>query len=266
MALFQQPSREVWLVSAVRTPIGSFLGSLSSFTAPELGSIAIREALARAKLSPQDISEVLLGCVLTSGIGQAPARQAALGAGLSKATPCTTIGKVCGSGLKAVMQGAQAIQAGDAEVVVAGGMESMWNVLHALAKSRQGYKMGHQTLADLMIQDGLWDVYNDFHMGQAGELCAREKKVSREEQDAFAKRSYERAQRAQREGLFSDEIVPIEIRDPKGGASTFVSHDEDPSKAKFDRFATLKPSFSKSARSRLPTRRRSTTEPRRSSW
>lgn len=236
-------NREVWIVSAVRTPIGSFLGGLSSLTAPELGAVAIRETVKRANVSPNEISEVYMGCVLTAAMGQAPARQAAIKAGLSNHTPCTTIGKVCGSGLKAVMLGTQAILSGDAEIVVAGGMESMSNAPYAMKGARQGFKLGHQELVDTMIRDGLWDVYNDFHMGVAAEKCAKENSITREAQDAHAKHSYEKALRAQKENLFEKEIVPVEVSDGKN--TQLFSHDEEPSKAKFDRFATLKPVFDK---------------------
>ena len=165
--------KEVVIVSAVRTPVGSFNGGLSSKTAPQLGAIAIKEAINRAGIKPEDVSEVIMGCVLTAGLGQAPARQAAIFAGLPNSVPCLTIGKVCGSGLKAVMLGAQAIQCGDADVVVAGGMESMSNVPYYLDKARNGYRMGDGKVIDGMIKDGLWDVYNNFHMGNAAEMCSR---------------------------------------------------------------------------------------------
>ena len=187
-------TQEVCIVSAVRTPIGSFLGALSSLTAPQLGAKAIAAAVDQAGISKDQIDEVIMGNVLTAGVGQAPARQAAIFAGLPKSVPCTTIGKVCGSGLKSVMMASQAIRCGDAHVVVAGGMESMSNAPHAM-QMRQGQKLGHTKIMDTMLHDGLWDVYNDFHMGQAGELCAREKNISREQQDAYAKSSYENKQK-----------------------------------------------------------------------
>ncbi|MCI5071944.1 acetyl-CoA C-acetyltransferase [bacterium] len=235
-------TQEVCIVSAVRTPIGSFLGSLTSLTAPQLGAKAISAAVEKAGINKDQIDEVIMGNVLTAAIGQAPARQAAIFAGLPKHIPCTTIGKVCGSGLKSVMMASQAIRCGDAHVVVAGGMESMSNAPHAM-HMRQGQKLGHSKIIDTMLHDGLWDVYNDFHMGQAGELCAKEKNISREQQDAYAKSSYERAQKASNEGLFKDEIVPIEIQQRK--ETITVDRDEDIDKAKFDKFATLRPAFDK---------------------
>ncbi|MSS71422.1 MAG: thiolase family protein [Candidatus Latescibacteria bacterium] len=233
----------VVIASACRTPIGSFMGALSPLTAPQLGSIAIREALLRAGLKGEDISEVLMGEVLTAGVGQAPARQAALGAGVPDTVPCTTINKVCGSGLKAVMLAAQAIQTGDADIVVAGGMESMSNAPYLLDRARSGYRLGHGMLADSLIRDGLWDVYNDFHMGDAAEACARECHISREAQDAFAIQSYRKAQAAQAGGYFREEIAPVVVEGRKG--PTGVSEDEEPGKADFDRIPRLKPVFQK---------------------
>ncbi|HMQ10058.1 MAG TPA: acetyl-CoA C-acyltransferase [Oligoflexia bacterium] len=235
-------TQEVCIVSAVRTPIGSFLGALSSLTAPQLGAKAIAAAVDKAGINKDQIDEVIMGNVLTAAVGQAPARQAAIFAGLPKHVPCTTIGKVCGSGLKSVMMASQAIRCGDANVVVAGGMESMSNAPHAM-QMRQGQKLGHTKITDTLLHDGLWDVYNDFHMGQAGELCAKEKNISREQQDAYAKSSYERAQKASNDGLFKDEIIPIEIQQRK---ETFIiDRDEDIDKARFDKFATLRPAFDK---------------------
>ena len=185
--------KDVFILSAARTPIGSFQGSLSSLKATTLGSIAIKEAVKRAGIKPEDVSEVIMGCVLPAGIGQAPARQAALGAGLPDSVPCMTINKVCGSGLKSVMLAAQAIMCGDADVVVAGGFESMSNVPYYLDKARNGFRMGHGKIIDGMITDGLWDVYNDFHMGNAAELCAKELNISRKEKDDFSVDSYNKA-------------------------------------------------------------------------
>jgi len=235
---------EVVIVSAARTPIGAFQGSLSSIPATKLGAIAIKEAIARANISPNDVSEVIMGNVLTAGEGQAPARQAALFAGLPESVETMTINKVCGSGLKAVMLGAQAIQLGDAEIVVAGGMESMSNVPYILENARNGFKMGHQQVTDAMIKDGLWDVYNNFHMGNAAELCAKECAVPREAQDEFAIRSYKLAQEAQVKGYFKDEIVNVSI-EQKGKDAIVISEDEEPKKAKFDKIPTLKPAFQK---------------------
>jgi acetyl-CoA C-acetyltransferase len=235
---------EVFLLSAQRTPIGAFLGSLSTLTAPELGSIAARSALTAASVDPTEVSEVYLGNVLTAGIGQAPARQAALAAGVPNDVPTTTVGKVCGSGLQAVILGARAIRTGDADVVLAGGMESMSRVPHYLDRARTGQKMGNMTLVDGMIHDGLWDPYNDFHMGQAGELCAEKYELTRAMQDDFAAESYRRAQQAQAEGWFDDEIaaVPIPV---KKGEPMLVSQDEEPARGKPEKFAGLRPAFKK---------------------
>ncbi|MBX7046853.1 MAG: acetyl-CoA C-acetyltransferase [Ignavibacteria bacterium] len=235
--------KEVVIVSAVRTPVGSFNGGLSSKTAPQLGAIAIKEAINRAGVKPEDVSEVIMGCVLTAGLGQAPARQAAIFAGLPNSVPCLTIGKVCGSGLKAVMLGAQAIQCGDADVVVAGGMESMSNVPYYLDKARNGYRMGDGKVIDGMIKDGLWDVYNNFHMGNAAEMCSREMNITREMQDDFAEESYKRALAATESGAFKDEIVPVEITDKKGTIT--ISEDEDIRKGNPEKGRKLKPSFEK---------------------
>ncbi len=235
--------KEVVIVSAVRTPVGSFNGGLSSKTAPQLGAIAIKEAINRAGIKPEDVSEVIMGCVLTAGLGQAPARQAAIFAGLPNSVPCLTIGKVCGSGLKAVMLGAQAIQCGDADVVVAGGMESMSNVPYYLDKARNGYRMGDGKVIDGMIKDGLWDVYNNFHMGNAAEMCSREMNITREMQDDFAEESYKRALAATENGSFKDEIVPVEITDKKGTIT--ISEDEDIRKGNPEKGRKLKPSFEK---------------------
>jgi acetyl-CoA C-acetyltransferase len=235
---------ETVIVSAVRTPIGSFQGALSGVSATELGSIVIAEALGRAHLGKNDVDEVIMGNVLSAGLGQAPARQAALEAGLSRAVPCLTINKVCGSGLKAVMLGAQAIRLGEAQVVVAGGMESMSQAPYLLSKAREGYRMGHGVLVDSMIKDGLWDVYNDFHMGEAAELCAEEFRISRKEQDEFAATSYRRAQAAQRDGKFASEMVavPTTGKDRKSG---LVNADEEPGKFDIEKMVALRPAFRK---------------------
>ncbi len=235
--------KDVVIVSAARTPIGAFQGRLASVPAPRLGALVIEEAVKRAGIQKNDVDEVIMGNVLTAGEGQAPARQAALFAGLPEAVTCMTINKVCGSGLKAVMLASQAIQCGDAEVVVAGGMESMSNTPYLLDKARTGYRMGHGQLMDSMIKDGLWDVYNDFHMGHAAELCAKECNIPRDAQDRFAKLSYERAQQSIREGRFKDEVVPVTLTDKKG--DVVVSEDEEPGKANFEKMATLKPAFQK---------------------
>ncbi|HXF06473.1 MAG TPA: acetyl-CoA C-acetyltransferase [Blastocatellia bacterium] len=234
--------RDVVIVSAARTPVGSFLGSLSGLSAPQLGAAAISEAVKRAGLSPADVNEVIMGHVLSAGVGQAPARQAAIFAGLPTSVECLTINKVCGSGLKAVMLAAQAIALGDADIIVAGGMESMSQAPYLLDRARMGYRLGHGQILDSMIKDGLWDVYNDFHMGNAGELCARNLKISREEQDEYAAESYRRALRAQAEGLFSEEIVPVDVPQAKG-APVQVVEDEEPKRVNFEKMKTLKPAF-----------------------
>jgi len=235
--------KEVVIVSAVRTPIGSFLGSLSSLTAPQLGAIVIKEAVKRAGIKPEMVDEVIMGCVLPAGIGQAPARQASIYAGLPESVQCMTINKVCGSGLKSVMLAAQAIKCGDAEVVIAGGMESMSNVPYYLDKGRTGYRMGHGKITDGLVKDGLWDVYNDFHMGSAAELCSRELNIPRKEQDDFSVESYKRALTAMEKGFFKEEIVPVEIKDRKG--VTVISEDEEPKKTNFEKGLALKPAFEK---------------------
>jgi acetyl-CoA C-acetyltransferase len=235
---------EVIIVSACRTPIGSFGGSLSSIPATKLGAIVIEEALKRANVSKDAVDEVIMGNVLTAGEGQAPARQAAIFAGLPTSVECMTVNKVCGSGMKAIMLGAQAIRLGDVEIVVAGGMESMSNTPYLLERARNGYKMGNAELADSMIKDGLWDVYNNFHMGNAAELCARECAVPRQAQDEFAILSYKRAQDSQARGRFKDEIVKVGIPQKKGDL-VFVEEDEDPKKTNFEKIPTLKPAFQK---------------------
>jgi acetyl-CoA C-acetyltransferase len=235
---------EVVIVSACRTPVGSFRGSLSSLTAPRLGAIVVREALRRAGVKGEDVDEVIMGNVLSAGVGQAPARQAAIFGGLPTSVECMTVNKVCGSGLKAVMLAAQAIRLGEARVVVAGGMESMSNAPYLLEKARDGYRMGNAELVDGMIKDGLLDVYNNYHMGNAAELCARECQIPRAAQDEYAIMSYTRAQTAQKEGRFTKEIVPVDIKGPKGDTIT-VTEDEDVRKTNFEKIPTLKPAFQK---------------------
>ncbi|MDD5362838.1 MAG: thiolase family protein [Ignavibacteria bacterium] len=235
--------KEVVIVSAVRTPIGSFQGALASLTAPQLGAIVIKEAVSRAGINPEEVSEVIMGCVLPAGIGQAPARQASIYAGIPKSVPCMTINKVCGSGLKAVMLAAQAIKSGDAEIVVAGGMESMSNVPYYLPKARTGYRMGNGTIIDGMVHDGLWDCYNNFHMGSAGEICSRELNISRKEQDDFSVDSYKKALNAIEKGFFKDEIIGIDVKDKKGILT--ISNDEEPGKTNFEKGLSLKPAFEK---------------------
>jgi acetyl-CoA C-acetyltransferase len=231
------------ILSAARTPIGAFMGSLSSLTAPRLGAVAIKEAVVRAGIKPEDVQEVIMGNVLTAGIGQAPARQASIYAGLPTNVECMTINKVCGSGLKAVMLADQAIRCGDLQVAVVGGQESMSNAPYILPKAREGYRMGNGELVDSMINDGLWDIYNQLHMGMAGELCSSECDFSRESQDEFAIESYKRAIAAQSERKFSAEIVSVIIEDRKGNIT--VDTDEEPGKVRFDKVPTLKPVFKK---------------------
>ncbi len=232
-----------FIVSAARTPIGAFMGSLSDLTAPRLGAIAIKAALERAALAPDMISEVIMGNVLTAAVGQAPARQASIFAGLPTSVPCMTINKVCGSGLKSVMLADQAIRCGDADVVVAGGQESMTNAPYALAKARGGYKYGNGEIIDTLLHDGLFDVYNKYAMGVAAELCASDCNITREMQDAFTIASYQKALDAQKNGFFVDEIASVIVAGRKG--DVVVDMDEEPSKVNFEKIPTLKPAFTK---------------------
>jgi acetyl-CoA C-acetyltransferase len=238
------PGREVVIVGAARTPIGSFLGSLASVTAPRLGAAAIRAALERAGVEPFSVDEVVMGNVLQAGVGQAPARQAAILAGLPEKTPCWTLNKVCGSGLKAVISGAQAIALGDADVVVAGGMESMSNVPYYDRSARTGARMGNVELVDGMIHDGLWDVYNQQHMGMCAEQCATTQGISRSAQDEYALESTRRAIEAWKSGAFKAEIVPVEL-EAKRGERTIVGEDEGPKNARPDKIPGLRPVFKK---------------------
>ncbi|RMG35955.1 MAG: thiolase family protein [Methanobacteriota archaeon] len=235
--------REVVIVSAVRTPIGTFGGTLSAVPAPRLGAIAIKEALQRAGVKPEQVDEVIMGNVLTAGEGQAPARQAAIYAGLPTSVACMTINKVCGSGLKAVMLAAQSVMLGDSDIVVAGGMENMSQVPYYLPKARWGYRMGNGEIIDGMVYDGLWDPYNNFHMGNAGEMCARECNIPREAQDEFAKLSYERALNSIEKGWFKEEIVPVPVKMKKD--EVLVDEDEEPKKVKFEKIPNLRPAFEK---------------------
>jgi acetyl-CoA C-acetyltransferase len=237
-------NRTVYIVSAVRTPIGSFGGVLKDFSATQLGSIAIKAALEKAGLQPSHAQEVLMGCVLQANLGQAPARQAAIMAGLPDSVICTTINKVCASGMKAIAQGAQSIMLGDADIIVAGGMENMSNVPYYVPNMRWGNKYGNVNLIDGLAKDGLTDVYKNYAMGNAAELCARECKISREEQDAFAIESYKRSQRAWESCKFKDEVVPVEIPQRKGAPLKFEK-DEEPFNVKFDKIPDLKPVFEK---------------------
>ncbi len=234
----------VYIVSATRTPIGAFLGSLATVPATRLGATAIKAALERVNVAPDLVQEVFMGNVLSAGLGQAPARQAAIYAGIPHGVPATTVSKVCGSGLQAVILGAKTIAVGDADLVMTGGMESMSNVPYYLPQARGGYRMGDGKLIDGMIHDGLWDPYGNFHMGNAGDACAKEYKFSREAQDEFAKESFRRAVAAQREGLFKNEIVEVSVPQKKGDA-VLVKDDEGPGLGKPEKFASLKPAFQK---------------------
>jgi len=236
--------RQVVIVSGARTPLGSFGGSLSSVPAPKLGAAAIKAALSRAGVDGADVDEVLMGCVLPAGQGQAPARQASLGAGVPESVGCVTINKVCGSGLKTVMMAASAIKAGDAEVVVAGGMENMSSAPYYLPKARTGYRMGNGELVDGMVHDGLWDPYANEHMGLAGELCAAEKDIDRARQDALAALSYTRAQGAVKDGLFKEEITAVEVPQRRGDP-VVVDSDEEPFRGKVEKLAGLRTAFKK---------------------
>ncbi|MGD0678703.1 MAG: thiolase family protein [Polyangiaceae bacterium] len=234
----------VYIASAARTPIGAFLGSLSTVRAPELGAAAIQGALARAKMAPDAVEEVFLGNVLSAGIGQAPARQAAIRAGIPERVPATTVSKVCGSGMQAIIFGIKTIAIGDADVVLVGGMESMSNAPYYLEKARSGYRLGDGKIVDGLIFDGLWDPYGDVHMGTCGDRCAAKFGFTREQQDDYARESFRRALAAQREGLFDAEIQPVSVAQRKGERAA-VTVDEGPSKGDPSKFASLKPAFSK---------------------
>jgi len=232
------------IVSAVRTPVGSFMGSLASVSAVQLGALAISEAVSRAGIAPEQVQSVIMGNVLGAGQGQNPARQATIRAGLPQSVEAMTINKVCGSGLKAVMLADAAIRCGEAEIVVAGGMESMSNAPYLLPKAREGYRMGNATVVDAMVNDGLWDVYSDKHMGALADIASAKYGMTREEQDAFAKTSYQRAQEATRAGVFGREIVPVAVPQKKGDP-VMVREDEGVFKAQFEKMPTLKPAFTK---------------------
>jgi len=234
--------KNVFVLSAARTPVGSFLGKLSPLPAPALGAAAIKGALERAKVAPGDVEQVVFGNVLQAGQGQAPARQASRGAGIPDEVPCVTVHKVCGSGMRAVMDVANAIQAGEYDLAVAGGMESMSNAPYLLERVRNGYRMGNATLVDSMIKDGLWDPYKDIHMGNCAEMCVAKYGFTREEQDAYSLESYTRAQKASKEGLFAEEIVPVEVPRKKGEMER-VAEDEEPFAAPLDKMKSLKPAF-----------------------
>ncbi len=232
---------EVFIVAAMRTPIGSFQGALSSVSAPRLGAVAIEAAVRQAAIDKAVIDEVFMGNVLSAGLGQAPARQAAIYAGVPKDVPATTISKVCGSGLAAVVHAARSIACGDNQIAIAGGMESMTNVPYLLPRARSGYRMGHGQLIDGMIQDGLWDPYHDVHMGSGGELCAREFDLNRAAQDAYARESYARARKAQSDGAFAAELAPVRVK--QGKREELVSSDEEPGRTDLGRMDSLKPVF-----------------------
>ena len=231
------------ILGAARTPIGAFLGGLAPLSAPRLGAIAIKCALERAGVKADQVDEVFMGNVVQAGVGQAPARQASLGAGIPNSVPCTTINKVCGSGLKSVMLAASQIAAGEARLIVAGGMESMSNAPYLLERARSGYRMGNAALVDSMIKDGLWDPYNDVHMGGCAEMCVSKYSFSRQQQDAYSLESYRRAREASTSGLAAEEIAAVEVSDKKG--KQIVDVDEEPFAAPLEKIGSLKPAFRK---------------------
>jgi len=236
---------EAVIISAARTPVGKFLGSLKGFTAPELGAIAVRESVKRAGIKPEEVDEVIMGCVIQAGLGQNPARQAALRGGLSSSVAAVTVNKVCGSGLKAVMMAAQAVKLGDSEMVVAGGMESMSNAPYLMTKAREGYRLGNGELVDSMINDGLWCAFENYHMGCTGELVADEYSVGRSEQDEFAASSHRKAAAAIKAGKFKDEIVAVEIPQRKGPAIIFDTDETVREDTTPEVLGKLKPAFKK---------------------
>ena len=237
--------KDIVIISAVRTPIGKFQGAIKSITAPQLGAIVVRAAVERAGLKPEQIDEVIMGNVVSAGLGQNPARQAALGGGLLPDVAAMTINKVCGSGLKAVGLAAQGIQTGDSEIVVAGGMESMSNAPYLLPGARDGYRLGHSTIIDSMIHDGLWDAYENFHMGNTGEVVAERYRVSRDRQDEYAINSHRRAVAAMRAGRFRDEIIPVPVPQRKGDPLLFDSDESPRADASIEALRALKPAFKK---------------------
>ena len=234
--------KQAVIASAVRTPMGSFHGVFSPLAATKLGSIAIAEALQRIHLPPERVDEVYMGCVLSAGLGQAPARQASIGAGIPNSIGATTINKVCGSSLKAVIMASQTLALGEARIIVAGGMENMTRAPYLLEKARQGYRLGHAELVDSLVKDGLWDVYNNFHMGHGGELCAAKYQLTRNELDDFALESYRRAREAVAMGTFKREIVPVDVPQKKGPVLA-VADDEEPNRVDLMRLRELKPVF-----------------------
>src|ERR1043166_638206 len=231
------------IISAVRTPVGKLLGALKSFKATDLGAIVVREAVKRAGVAPEDVDEVIMGCVIQAGLGQNPARQAALRGGLPPAVSAVTVNKVCGSGLKAVMMAAQGIALSDTDIVVAGGMESMSNAPYLIPKAREGYRLGNGVLLDAMINDGLWDVYNDYHMGCTGEVVSEKFDVSREQQDEYALNSHRKAAAAIKAGKFKDEIVPVEIPQKKGAALVFDTDETVREDTSLEALAKPRPAF-----------------------
>jgi acetyl-CoA C-acetyltransferase len=235
--------KDAVIIGAVRTPVGKFLGSLKSFTAPQLGAIVVRESIKRAGLAPADVDEVIMGCVIQAGLGQNPARQAAIGGGLPPTVSAVTVNKVCGSGLKSVMMAAQGIQLGDTEVVVAGGMESMSNAPYLIPKAREGYRLGNGELLDAMIHDGLWCAYGDYHMGCTGEIVSERFKVSRAEQDEYALNSHRKAAEAIKAGYFKEEIVPVEISQKKGAPILFDTDETVREDTSIEALSKLKPAF-----------------------
>lgn len=237
-----QNDKDVFIVSAARTPVGSFCGALGAVPAPELGATVIRAVIEKARVEPEDLDEVIMGNVLSAGLGQNPARQAAIRAGVPASVGATTVNKVCGSGMKSVAMGAQSIQTGMAKLIIAGGMESMSNAPYLLRKAREGYRMGNGELIDAMICDGLWDVYGDKHMGLYGDRCAAKYGFTRQQQDDFAEESYLRARKAAKEGIFDDEIVPVEVTVRK--KTTVVSEDEEPARFDGNKLRELRPAFS----------------------
>ena len=232
---------ETYIIAGTRTPCGSFLGPLGNTPAPRLGARALEGVLEKAQLAPKEVDEVLMGQVLPSGTGQAPARQAALFAGLPESVPCTTVNKVCGSGMKTIIMGANSIKLGDNKLVLAGGMENMSLAPHLLPRSRQGIRFGEGTLVDSLLWDGLWDVYSDRPMGKCAEECVKKYGFSRQEQDDFARESFQRAQKAQDKGIFEREIVPVQVR--QGKREEWVEKDDGPTKVDFDKMKTLRPAF-----------------------
>src|SRR4029453_9551971 len=236
-------TKEAVIISAVRTPVGKLLGSLKSFTATDLGAMVVRESVRRANVKPEEVDEVIMGCVIQAGVGQNPARQAALKGGIPFGVSAVTINKVCGSGLKSVMMAAQGIQLGDSELVVAGGMESMTNAPYLLPKAREGYRLGNGELLDAMIHDGLWCAFGDYHMGCTGEVVAERFKVSRAEQDEYALNSHRKAAAAIKAGYFKEGIVPVEIPQKKGAPILFDTDETVREDTSIEALSKLKPAF-----------------------